>query len=83
MNSVSPAERFPALNPQSAGAERSDRGVAPLDPEIYREMRFCPICECEEEFVEVFTFCCGRVGVCLGCGDEKVLPFSRTNGERV
>ena len=74
------AERFPTAHPQSASLEGSDRAgclVAPLDSQIYREMRWCGVCEAEEEFRTVFEFCCGRVGVCLGCGDERVVPFSR------
>jgi hypothetical protein len=31
----------------------------------------------EEVFVEVFECEHGRVGVCLGCGEEKLIPFSR------
>jgi hypothetical protein len=31
--------------------------------------------------MEVFEFEGGRFGFCLGCGEEKVIPFSRANSE--
>lgn len=55
--------------------------VASLDPFLYRDPRWCAVCEREEEFREFFVTDLGRVGVCLGCGDERVIPFSRTNSE--
>ena len=55
--------------------------VAPLDPFLYQRMRWCVNCGGEQVFVEVFECEAGRVGVCLGCGDERVIPFSRTNSE--
>jgi hypothetical protein len=68
----------PAVTPSlSVTNGRSDLGLAPLDSQIYREHRFCSICDAEEEFRTVLEFVGGRIGVCMGCGDEKVIPFSR------
>jgi hypothetical protein len=52
-------------------------GVAPLDPFLYQRMRFCARCAGEEIFIDVFECEFGRLGVCLGCGKEKLIPFSR------
>ena len=52
--------------------------VAPLDPFVYREMRWCATCGGEQLFVPVFEYEAGRVGVCFGCGEEKVQRFTRT-----
>jgi hypothetical protein len=40
-------------------------------------MRWCLRCGGEQVFVEVFECEHGRFGVCLGCGEEKLIPFSR------
>lgn len=74
------AERFPLNHPESAssgGSGCAGNSVAPLDSQIYRETLYCPVCECEEEFRTMIEFVSGRIGVCLGCGDERVVPFSR------
>ncbi len=55
--------------------------VVVLDPEVYQDMRWCAKCAGEQIFVEVYEFESGRVGVCLGCGDESVVRFSRVNSE--
>jgi hypothetical protein len=55
--------------------------VAPLDPFLYQGMRWCVNCAGEQVFVEVFECEAGRVGFCMGCGNERVIPFSRTNSE--
>jgi hypothetical protein len=52
-------------------------GVAPLDPFVYRDMRWCLRCGRAELFVEVFECAHGRAGVCMGCGKEELVPFSR------
>jgi hypothetical protein len=48
-----------------------------LDPWI-QEMQDCPNCGGPQIFVLAWEFESGRVGCCLGCGDERVIPFSRT-----
>jgi hypothetical protein len=52
-----------------------------LDPEIYRDMLWCPNCAGPRVFLEVFEFEGGRLVCCQGCGDEKVAPFTRTTIE--
>ncbi len=52
-----------------------------LDSDIYRDMRWCSNCGGEQVFVEVYEFESGRMGVCWGCGEERVIPFTRTNSE--
>ena len=44
-------------------------------------MRFCEVCECEERFVAGWICDRGLVGCCSGCGDERVLGFTRMNSE--
>lgn len=55
--------------------------VAVLDSEVCRDMRSCFNCAGEQVFVEVYEFDGGRVGVCLGCGEERVVGFTRVSGE--
>ena len=55
--------------------------VAVLDSDVCRDMRWCPGCGGEQIFVEVYEFDAGRVGVCLGCGEERVISFTRVSGE--
>lgn len=44
-------------------------------------MRFCTICDSEERFVAGWICDLGLVGCCSGCGDERVLGFTRMNSE--
>lgn len=84
------AGRFPN-HPQSASTEGGQlthsgergtaAGVAALDPFLLRDPRWCDVCQREEEFREMFTDGYRRFGFCLGCGDERVIPFSRMNSE--
>ena len=81
--SMLPTEPIPI--PTSVGREdggAGGEGIAPavldvLDQDVYRDMRWCPNCAGEKVFVEVYEFESGRVGVCLGCGEERVVRFSR------
>ena len=52
-----------------------------LDSWIHRDMRWCARCGGEQVFVEVYEFEGGRLGCCLGCGEERVVAFTRTVGE--
>lgn len=82
-NSTSLTERFPT-HPESVSVEGGVCGAqcsVALDPLIYRDMRWCVNCAGEQVFVEVFECEAGRVGVCMGCGDERVVRFSRTTEE--
>lgn len=68
----------PIVTPHTTGSlGGSVSAVASLDPFVYREMRWCEACEADEEFWTLAEFVAGRIGMCLGCGDEKVIPFSR------
>jgi len=58
----------PATHPQA---------IAVLDPLLYQDMRWCADCAGEQIFVEVFECAAGRVGYCLGCGEEKLVAFER------
>jgi hypothetical protein len=60
------------------GGDEGEPGIlAALDTDVYRDMRWCSRCAGEQIFVEVFECDAGRVGVCLGCGEEKLIPFTR------
>lgn len=52
-----------------------------LDPFVYREMRHCPNCGGPQLFVPMFEIEIGRVGLCFGCGEERIVRFSRTTSE--
>ena len=49
-----------------------------LDPFLYQEMKDCSRCGGEEIFVAVYECEFGRVGICLGCGEEKMQRFERS-----
>ena len=53
----------------------------PLEPFLYEDPRWCANCGGEQTFIEVFRGEFGRWGYCLGCGEEKRLPFTRTTQE--
>jgi|HubBroStandDraft_2_1064218.scaffolds.fasta_scaffold161375_2 hypothetical protein len=55
--------------------------IAVLNSDICRDPRWCPNCGGEQTFVAVYEFHEGRFGFCLGCGDERLVPFSRVNSE--
>lgn len=46
-------------------------------------MRYCETCEKEARFVAGKECCFGLIGECTGCGEERVAPWMRVNGERV
>jgi hypothetical protein len=54
-----------------------ENSAALLDPFLYQDMRWCTDCGGERIFVEVFEFEGGRLGVCLGCGAERVIRWTR------
>jgi len=55
--------------------------VAALDPFVYRDMHWCTRCGGEQVFLPCVEYDFGRIGICLGCGEEKVQRFSRTTSE--
>lgn len=58
------------------------RGVAVLDYTVHRSPLWCANCAGPQEFIEVFHIAgVGRVGFCWGCGEERIVPFSRVNSE--
>jgi|HubBroStandDraft_6_1064221.scaffolds.fasta_scaffold00550_26 hypothetical protein len=74
--------------PSSVGSEREGGaatlwgvGVAVLDSDIYRDMRWCANCGAFQEFLEPIEFRNGRLRCCQKCGDEYVPPFTRTIAE--
>jgi hypothetical protein len=79
-----PCERFPTSDAQSGDACGVSPGtgtIAALDPFLYRDMRWCTRCGGEQVFVPMFECEFGRVGVCMGCGEEKLQRFTRAIGE--
>lgn len=51
------------------------------DLAIYQEMSDCKKCGGQQIFIVVFEFGGGRAGYCVGCGDERILPFTRSMEE--
>lgn len=52
-----------------------------LDPSLHQQMTWCANCGGQQIFLAVYEFDGGRVGCCLGCGEERVVPFSRVTTE--
>jgi hypothetical protein len=82
MPSKLPAERFPSSTPESAGSGRGDaqipsQAIAALD-EFIEFSRFCAKCDSEQIFRAGWECDLGLVGCCLGCGDERIAPWTRT-----
>lgn len=73
----------------SAGVSDSDSGgpgeepvrVAALEPFLYQESRWCSNCAGETLFYFVFVCQAGRGGFCVGCEEEKFIPWTRANSE--
>lgn len=55
--------------------------VSPIEPDRYQDMRWCADCAGEKISLTVFECEAGRVVVCLGCGEEKLVPFTRVTAE--
>ena len=49
----------------------------PLEPWRYQDMRWCANCEGMQAVISVFEIEAGRLGLCMGCGEEKFMPFTR------
>jgi len=68
--------------PTAAAAHILPRPFAVLDlPTKVEFMRWCEVCQQIERFVAAWECTYGLVGCCLGCGDERVMLWSRTNSE--
>jgi len=44
-------------------------------------MEFCAHCDSEQIFVAAWDCQAGLVGCCIGCGDERIAPFTRAISE--
>jgi hypothetical protein len=67
----SPIERVESLMPD----------IALLDSSVYQDMCWCMNCGGERVFLSVYEFEGGRVGCCMGCGEQRIAPFTRTTSE--
>lgn len=47
----------------------------------YQDMHWCEICDAVKTFLPFGECEFGRVGYCLGCGEEKIVGFTRATGE--
>lgn len=54
--------------------------IHPLEPQP-QFMRYCEKCDSEQIFLAGWACEQGLVGCCLGCGDERIAPFTRANSE--
>lgn len=43
--------------------------------------QLCKVCQCEQIFRAGWQVDAGLLGCCLGCGDERVVEWTRTNSE--
>ncbi len=76
--------------PTSIRTPVSAEGGDPHFPESHRIavlahfvefMRFCRVCDREQIFRAGWQVDSGLLGCCLGCGDERVVEWTRTNSE--
>jgi hypothetical protein len=75
-------EPFFAVGSESGdGTSLGGESVAVLDSDICRDAVWCANCGGPQTFVAMYEFAGGRVGVCLGCGDERVARFTRAISE--
>lgn len=56
----------------------SSPSLIPLDSLLYQDMRWCANCGGRKIFVPCYECDFGIVGYCDGCGEERVLQFTRT-----
>jgi len=66
---------------EEGGAGAQKFPCVALDPEVCRDPRWCAKCGGLQVFVAVYECEAGRVGFCLGCGEEKLVRFSRAVSE--
>lgn len=74
----SPADNIsPPGNAGGQGGEHQYWILAALGVPV-EWMRFCTTCDSEQRFVADRECSYGLVGSCANCGEERVVPFSRT-----
>lgn len=56
------------------------REVAVLERPV-EWMRYCEACDGEKKFVAEMECATGLIGHCANCGDERLVPFTRSTGE--
>lgn len=67
--------------PIAAAAHSSLQPFAVLDLPLEDQL-WCDVCECEEKFTRVFVVPgLGMLGCCIGCGNERVIRYTRTVSE--
>jgi hypothetical protein len=54
--------------------------IVPL-PITIQFLRYCANCDRDQIFVAGWVCEFGLIGCCLGCGDERIAPFTRANSE--
>ena len=52
-----------------------------LDPQLYQYPIDCPHCGGKATFKACVAYEFGRLGFCDGCGEEKIVPFTRVTQE--
>jgi hypothetical protein len=50
-------------------------------PVTIQFMRYCAHCDALTIFVAGWACDAGLMGCCLGCGEERIAPFTRVNSE--
>lgn len=55
--------------------------TATLDPWKYQDMAWCVNTGGPQILISVYEIESGRLALCLGCGEEKFLPFTRMTAE--
>ncbi|HUD64678.1 MAG TPA: hypothetical protein VMQ17_08875 [Candidatus Sulfotelmatobacter sp.] len=73
-----PPTAFPSVGPEDGCP--NVRGLAVLHPlnQPVEFMRFCPKCQEETRFIAQIEMLNGLWGCCANCGDERVVPYTRT-----
>jgi len=55
-------------------------GIEPLQAPV-EWMRYCEACQEDQRFIADLRCDSGLIARCSKCGDERVVPFSRSEGE--
>jgi hypothetical protein len=72
---------FDVVGNEAAGAASGGGcAAAILDPWV-QEMQDCKRCGGPQVFVAAWVCEAGLIGCCLGCSEERILPFTRARSE--